>query len=236
MLRIKDKGLTIASPPRCVGIILDGNRRWAKAHGLPSLEGHRKGYEKVKDIMRWAKEAQVLFVIVYAFSTENWNRSPEEVSYLMGLFREALTKQLQELKTEGFRVRCIGERERFSPELQKLLHTAEQETAHLPGPTLVLALSYGGRADILHAARKAVTEGKPDITESEFSSYLSTNGIPDPDLIIRTGGEKRLSGFLTWQSVYSELFFIDTLLPDFSKEEFLNILAEFGKRERRMGK
>lgn len=222
--------------PQCIGIILDGNRRWAKANGLPPLEGHRRGYEKVKEIMRWAKEAGVSFVIAYAFSTENWNRTPAEVSYLMNLFKEALTKQIQKLKREGIRVRCIGERGRFSPELQKLMQQAEDETAGLPGPTLALALSYGGRADILQAARRAVRDGKTNITESEFSSLLWTSGIPDPDLIIRTGGEQRLSGFLTWQSVYSELFFIDTYLPDFSKVEFQSILKEFSERDRRMGR
>ena len=222
--------------PHCIGIILDGNRRFAKARGLPTLEGHRRGYEKVKEIMRWAQEAGISFVIAYAFSTENWNRTPEEVSYLMDLFKEALTRQVQELKAEGIRVRCIGERERFSPELQKLMKDAEEETTRLPGSTLVLALSYGGRADIVQAARRAVREGKTNITESEFSPLLWTHGIPDPDLIIRTGGEHRLSGFLTWQSVYSELFFTDTYLPDFSKEEFSAILTEYAKRERRMGR
>lgn len=224
------------SIPQCIGIILDGNRRWAKANGLSTLEGHRRGYEKIKDIMSWAKEAAVPFVVVYAFSTENWNRSLKEVSYLMGLFKEALTHKLQELKKEGLRVRCIGERSRFSSELQELMRTAEEETAPLPGPTLVLALSYGGRAEILQAARRVATEGKTGVTEEEFSSYLWSAGIPNPDLIIRTGGEKRLSGFLTWQSVYSELFFIDTYLPDFSKGEFQDILTEFGRRERRMGR
>lgn len=222
--------------PQCIGIILDGNRRWAKAHRLPTLEGHRRGYEKVEDIMRWAKEAGVSFVIVYAFSTENWSRSAEEISYLMGLFGEALTKQVQKLTREGVRVRCIGERARFSPELQELMRKAEEETAELPGPTLVLALSYGGRAEILQAVRRAVKEGAGDITEKEFSAHLWSAGVPDPDLIIRTGGEKRLSGFLTWQSVYSELFFTDTFWPDFSEEEFQNILKEFSARERRMGR
>ncbi len=222
--------------PQCIGIILDGNRRWAKAHGLPTLEGHRRGYEKVKDIMGWAKEEQIPFVIVYAFSTENWNRKVEEVSYLMGLFKEILTTKLAELKKEGIRVRCIGERSRFSTDLQGLMDRAEEETAGLSGPTLVLALSYGGRADVVQAVKRAVKEGKNDITEAEFSSYLWSSGLPDPDLIIRTGGEKRLSGFLTWQSVYSELFFVDTLLPDFSKSEFQAILAEFASRERRMGR
>lgn len=236
MVKIKDEGLKIGSAPQCVGIILDGNRRWAKANGLPTLEGHRRGYDKVKEIMEWAKEAHISFVVAYAFSTENWNRSLEEVSYLMGLFKETLTIKLEELKKEGLRVRCIGERSRFSPELRTLMQKAEEETKHLVGPTLVLALSYGGRAEILTAARQIAKEGKCEVTEQEFSSYLWTGGIPDPDLIIRTGGEKRLSGFLTWQSVYSELFFIDTYLPDFSKDEFQAILAEFSTRERRMGK
>ena len=186
--------------------------------------------------MRWAKEADVSFVVAYAFSTENWNRAAEEVSYLMGLFKKTLTEKVAELKKEGVRVRCIGDLSRFSPALQRLMRLAEEETRNLPGPTLVLALSYGGRAEILQAVRRIAIEGKTDIAEEEFSSYLWSHDIPDPDLIIRTGGEKRLSGFLTWQSVYSELFFIDTYLPDFSKEEFQGILAQFSTRERRMGR
>ena len=227
--------MNLESIPKCIGIILDGNRRWAKAKGLPTLEGHRKGYEKVKDVMNWAKEAGVPFVIAYAFSTENWKRVPEEVSYLLGLFRETLTTKLEELRREGFKVRCIGDLSRFSPELQELMHAAEEKTKSCTGPTLVLALSYGGRAEILQAAERVAQDGRQKLSEADFSSYLWTHDIPDPDLIIRTGGEKRLSGFLTWQSVYSELFFIDTYLPDFSKQEFQAILAEFGTRERRMG-
>lgn len=222
--------------PTCIGIILDGNRRFARLHGLPLFEGHRRGFEKVKDIMRWTRAANIPFVVAYAFSTENWHRSEEEVSYLMGLFKEVLTRELAVLKKEGFRVRCIGDLARFSSELQILMRKAGEETAHLPGPTLALALSYGGRADILQAASRAAAEGKVGITEKEFSSYLWSNGIPDPDIIIRTGGEKRLSGFLTWQSVYSELFFVDTLLPDFSESEFQGILTEFEGRDRRRGK
>src|SRR3989338_2650842 len=224
------------SSPQCIGIILDGNRRFAKANNLPTLEGHRRGLEKVKDIMGWARKAEVPFVVAYAFSTENWNRAQEEVSYLMGLFKEMLTQKLADFKKEGFRVRCIGDLSRFSPKLQTPMPKAEEETEHRPGPTLVLALSYGGRAEILQAASRVAAEGKTKITEKEFSSYLWSNGIPDPDIIIRTGGDKRLSGFLPWQSVYSELFFVDTLLPDFSESEFQNILTEFKGRERRMGK
>ncbi|MBI5400854.1 MAG: di-trans,poly-cis-decaprenylcistransferase [Candidatus Yonathbacteria bacterium] len=222
--------------PRCIGIILDGSRRFAKAKGLPTFEGHRRGLEKIQDIMGWTRKAGVPFVVAYAFSTENWNRAQEEVSYLMGLFKEMLTLKLADFKKEGFRVRCIGDLARFSPKLQTLMRETEEETARLPGPTLVLALSYGGRAEILKAVSRAAAEGKTRITEKEFSSYLWSNGIPDPDIIIRTGGDKRLSGFLTWQSVYSELFFVDTLLPDFSESEFQSILTEFGRRDRRMGK
>lgn len=228
--------MTNNSVPKCIGIILDGNRRWAKSKGLPAFEGHRRGFNKVKDVMSWAKEAGISFVVAYTFSTENWNRAPEEVLYLMDLFKEMLTIKLAELKKEGLRVRCIGDLVRFSPELQELMRKAESDTANLPGPTLVLALSYGGRAEIIQAVKHIAREGGAEITEEEFGSYLWGKGIPDPDLIIRTGGEKRLSGFLTWQSVYSELFFVDTYLPDFSKEEFQGILSEFASRERRMGK
>jgi len=235
MVGIKDEGSRVTSP-ECIGIILDGNRRWAKAKGLPTLEGHTRGYEKVRDIMVWAKEAGVSFVVAYAFSTENWNRAPEEVSYLMSLFKKTLAEMLKDLKKDGYRVRCVGDLSRFSPELQELMRAAEGKTRENPGPTLVLALSYGGRKEILQAVERISEVGKTGLTEADFSSYLWTKDIPDPDLIIRTGGEKRLSGFLTWQSVYSELFFIDTYLPDFSKSEFQAILAEFASRERRMGK
>ena len=142
--------MNLKSSPHCIGIILDGNRRWAKAKGLPTFEGHRRGYEKMKEIMGWAKEAQISFVVAYAFSMENWNRSQEEVSYLLDLFREIFADKLEELKKEGIRVRCIGDLSRFSAELQNSIRKAEQETANLSGTTLVLALSYGGRADILH--------------------------------------------------------------------------------------
>jgi undecaprenyl diphosphate synthase len=236
MSKANGEKLQVSNTPRCIGVILDGNRRWAKAKGLPTFEGHRRGYEKVKELMGWAKEAGVKYVLAYAFSTENWNRTPEEVSYLMGLFKGTLTRGLDELQRAGIRVRYIGERSRFSPELQALMTGVENETEALPGPTLVLALSYGGRAEIVQAVQKAVKEGKEELTEQDFASHLWTAGIPDPDLIIRTGGEKRLSGFLTWQSVYSELFFVDTYLPDFSKEEFQAILSEFAGRERRMGR
>ncbi len=215
---------------------MDGNRRFAKREGLPTFEGHRRGYEKLKELMRWAKKAGIGYVIVFAFSTENWNRSPEEVSYLLDLFKFVFTSELGALKKEGIRVRCAGDRARFLPELQTLMARAEKETETLPGPTLVLALSYGGRSEILHAVDELLVSGVKKVSEKDFEARLWTKGIPDPDLIIRTSGEMRLSGFLPWQSVYSELFFTRTLWPDFSEAEFNSILEEFAGRERRIGK
>lgn len=221
--------------PDCVGIIMDGNRRWAKEKGLPQLEGHRLGYEKLKEAVKWAREAGVKNVIVYAFSTENWNRSGDEVSYLMDLFRLMLKKDLKKFKQEKARLRIIGERRRFAPDIQKLMNVAEEETAENDEVTLGICLSYGGRSEILQAANRAIDAGK-QIDEKTFSQYLWTSGMPDPDIIIRTSGEHRLSGFLPWQSVYSELFFTKTYWPAFSKKEFLDILEEFSNRNRRNGK
>lgn len=215
---------------------MDGNRRFARREGFPTVEGHRRGYEKLKEVIRWAKEAGVSYVIVYAFSTENWNRTKEEVGYLMGLFRQVLTTEVESLKKEGVIIRCIGERERFTPTLRKLMNSAETETSAGSGPTLVLALSYGGRAEVLSAVNKALGSGELSVSEEMFKKYLWTHDIPDPDIVIRTGGEKRLSGFLPWQSVYSELFFTETLWPDFSKEEFLAIVDSFSRRKRNFGK
>ncbi|KKU58167.1 MAG: Isoprenyl transferase [Parcubacteria group bacterium GW2011_GWA2_47_12] len=224
------------SSPQCIGIIMDGNRRFARERGLSLMEGHSAGSEKLKEVMRWAREAGIKHVIVYAFSTENWSRSKSEVLYLLRLFKRILTRELAVIKRDGFRVRCVGLLSRFSLELQKIMRNAEQETAGLPGPTLALALSYGGRAEILDAANRALKNGEKNLDEKTFRKYLWTQDLPDPDLIIRTSGEKRLSGFLPWQGVYSELFFTKTYWPALSRTEFFGILKEFGDRERRMGK
>jgi len=228
--------MTDASVPQCIGLILDGNRRWAREHGLPTLEGHRRGLDKIKDIARWAKKAGVGTVIVYAFSTENWNRSPEEVAYLMKLFAEMLSGELDDVKKDGGKIRFIGQRERFEKRLQEEMNRVEAETQEATGGTLVVALSYGGRAEILAAVNKLLKTGTVEIDEDGFRKTLWSADIPDPDLIVRTGKEKRLSNFLTWQSAYSELFFTDTYLPDFSEEEFNAILIEYATRERRHGK
>lgn len=213
-------------------MIMDGNRRWAKARGLPSVEGHKVGFEILKDVTLWSRDAGVKELTVYAFSTENWKRSEEEVRYLMELLEYALTKGLEPLTKEDVRIRLIGERERFPESFQRKMREIEGRTKDSTGITLVIALSYGGRAEILDAVRKMDGE----VTEESLKAHMWSAGLMDPDLIIRTGGEKRLSNFLTWHAVYSELFFTDTLWPDLSKEEYLRILSDFEKRERRMGK
>lgn len=219
----------------CVGIIMDGNRRWAKAKGLSKLEGHRVGLlETLRNAVRFVRARNIKHLVVYMFSTENWNREPAEVSYLMDLFRESVQKEMKELGTEGVRIRFAGQRERFSASLQQAMNDTEEETLQNDAITLWCCLSYGGRAEIVAASRGAAEGG--EITEDSLARHLWTADMPDPDIIIRTGGEKRLSGFLTWQSVYSELFFSDTLWPDFEKEEFDAILEEFAQRERRRGK
>ena len=219
----------------CVGIIMDGNRRWAKAKGLSKLEGHRVGLlETLRNAVRFVRARNIKHLVVYMFSTENWNREPAEVSYLMDLFRESVQKEMRELGTEGVRIRFAGQRERFSASLQQAMNDTEEETLQNDAITLWCCLSYGGRAEIVAGSRAAAESG--EITEDSLARHLWTADMPDPDIIIRTGGEKRLSGFLTWQSVYSELFFSDTLWPDFEKEEFDAILEEFAQRERRRGK
>lgn len=221
--------------PACIGIILDGNRRWARTHGMLVPEGHRAGYERLKDVLTWSREAGVAHVVAYAFSTENWQRPEEEVGALMTLFTFVLEHEIDALVRERVRVRIVGNRSRFSEKLQQLMARAEEATAESYGITLHLLLSYGGRAEIVAAAQALATAGVP-ITEESFAAQLWTGDMPDPDLVIRTGGEQRLSNFLPWQTVYSELFFTDTLWPDFSHEEFTGILESFSARERRHGK
>ena len=222
--------------PKCVGIIMDGNRRWAKEKGLPLLEGHSAGYKKTKEVIKWSKEAGIKNLIFFAFSTENWNRKEEEVSYMMDLLRKILKNEFDEVKKENVRIIFAGQKERFSDDIRGLIENIEEKTKNNTEGTAVFAASYGGRPEILSAVNRAIEGGKKNITEEEFSNLMWTKDVPDPDIIIRTSGEKRLSGFLPWQGVYSELFFIDTNWPAFSKEEFLKILEEYGSRERRIGK
>jgi undecaprenyl diphosphate synthase len=223
--------------PKCIGLIMDGNRRWAKARGLPTHDGHTAGRDVLIDCVRWAKKAGVETLVFFAFSTENWKRTEEEVGYLMKLLENTLRDEFQELKKENVRMRFIGERDLFSETLQTLMTQWEEETGSATGGTVAIALSYGGRSEILRAVERLHVRGyEQGISEEDFSRHLDTTDLPDPDIIIRTGGERRLSGFLTWQSVYSELFFLDTLWPDFSKEEFSAVLEEFAVRKRNFGK
>ncbi len=223
-------------PIKCVGIIMDGNRRWARAHNKPVFEGHSEGYKKLQETMKWAREAGIPHVAAYAFSAENWQRSEEEVGYLMKLFRFILDNETKKMLDEHARVCFVGDRSLFADDIQKAMVKMERETAKDFNITLHLGMSYGGRAEILAATNMLLAEKRESVTEEEFSKKLWSYPMPDPDIIIRTGGEQRLSGFLPWQSVYSELFFVDSWWPEFQQEEFVKIIEKFNARERRMGK
>ncbi len=230
------EGNSHARIPQSIGVVIDGNRRWAKEHGLPVLEGHRAGAEKIKEMLVWAHDAGVKEVIIYVFSSENWKRAAEEVAHLMGLIEYALSQGFEEIIERDVRIRIIGERDQLPQSIQKKISEMEDRTKEAKNGTVALALSYGGRSEILTAVNQLLFQGREQVTEEELRDAMWSAGLLDPDLIIRTGGEKRLSNFLPWQSVYSELFFIDTKWPAFSKEEFLMILDEYGKRERRVGR
>lgn len=235
MISVSPMTDTLKIVPHTIGIIMDGNRRWAKERGLPTLEGHRAGYEKLKDVCRWAREAGVRELIVYAFSTENWNRTQEEVSYLMDLLEHALREMTDEAKREHMRLIVLGDRARLSPALCAAIADAEGSTKH-GAFRFGVALSYGGRTEIIDAIHRIAPERLGAITEEEFSTLLWTRDFQDPDLILRTSGEQRVSNFLPWQSVYSELVFTPTYWPAFEKAEFDAILAEYAARDRRKGK
>jgi len=224
--------------PQCIGVVMDGNRRWAKEQGFPTLEGHRAGYKKLKEAVDWAQEVGISFLIFYGFSTENWNRPAEEVDYLMGLLLHAFRADFSSFKEKEIRVKVIGEKERLSEDIQKAIVAVEKETEHFSNFTLVLAISYGGRGEIISAVKNLMKKYKDPshITEENFKDCLWTAGMPDPDLMIRTGGRNRLSNFLLWQSAYTELFFLPTYWPDFSKEEFLGVLEAYTKIRRTQGR
>jgi undecaprenyl diphosphate synthase len=218
-----------------IGIIIDGNRRWARAQGLHTLDGHREGARRVKDTIDWAKErGHVTDVFFYTLSTENWKRSGTELEYLLLLVEFFFRAHAPAIAASGVRIRIVGERTRFSKKLQRIFDELEESTKGNTAMTAWFGLSYGGRAEILEGAHMLMRD-KALPTAENFKARLWTADLPDPDLIIRTGGEKRLSNFLTWSSVYSELFFIDTYWPAFTKELFFGILDQFEFRQRRMG-
>jgi len=220
---------------------MDGNGRWAASRGLPRVAGHRAGTQAVRRTIEAAIRSQVRWLTLYAFSSENWRRPPGEVLDLTALMRHYLRSEVAELTREGVRVWVIGDRRRFEPDLQAELAEAERRTAHNTRLNLIMALSYGARDEIIEAARRAATAARDGLLdpasmdEAAFGELLSTTGIPDPDLIIRTSGEQRLSNFLLWQAAYAELMFLDVLWPDFSAEHFTAALAEYARRERRYG-
>lgn len=216
--------------PRYVAIVMDGNARWAKARGLGVTEGHRAGTETLKRTVRLAGDLGIEQLTVYAFSTENWTRPLQEVTGLMSLFLERIRSEAQEMDSDGVRMRFIGRRDRFAPQIAEEIEWAEQLTARHTARTLFVAFDYGGRAEILHAAERYSGGG-----EEEFRRHLYASDLEDPELIIRTGGELRLSNFLLWEAAYSELYFSDRMWPDFDREEFERALDSFGSREYRFG-
>ncbi len=224
-----------------VAIIMDGNGRWATNRGWPRLVGHRKGAERVKEIVRASSDLGIDWLTLYAFSTENWKRSTEEVLGLMAIFARYIQREAEGMAREGVRMRFIGDRSRLDPKLQRLMAGIEAKTAHLKRLNLTVAINYGGRDEIVRALRGLACEAAEgridprDLTEAAISARLDTHDLPDPDLVIRTSGETRTSNFLPWQAAYAEYEFTETLWPDFSTAELAAILARFSNRERRFG-
>jgi undecaprenyl diphosphate synthase len=227
--------------PHCVGFIMDGNRRYAETKGEDRLLGHVAGFETFKSVVRWLREKSIVHGVFYAFSTENWKRSQAEVDQLLCIFEDALREQHEKTEpdlhtdgVDGVRVRFIGRREDFAPELQTLMAELEKRSARYTTTTIWIALSYGGRAELLEAVNKAIVCGLP-VDETAFRQKLWSAELPDVDLLIRTSGEQRLSNFLPWQLSYSELHFTPTLWPAFTKDEFTSILSTYALRRRRHG-
>ena len=227
--------------PRHVAIIMDGNGRWAAARGLPRTEGHRRGVEALRATVRAAGEMGIQVLTIFSFSSENWSRPPAEVRDLMGLLRRFIRNDLAELHRNNVRLRVIGEREGLDPDIRRLLEEAEELTRNNGGLIVVVAFNYGSRQEIARAARRLaedVVAGKlpvAAITADALSSHLDAADLPDPDVIIRTSGEQRLSNFLMWQAAYSELVFVPIHWPDFDKAALESAIAEFARRERRFG-
>jgi len=223
--------------PYHVGIIMDGNGRWAQARGLPRIEGHRVGAERAREIIEASADFGIRYLTLYTFSTENWKRPTSEVSTLMKLLELYLKKEFAGLNKKNVRFKAIGELKSLPENIQSLIRETEEMTASNDGMTLITALSYSGRNEIVRAVRKVIESGcRPnEVSEDFFNSYLDTAGLPPPDLIVRTSGERRLSNFLLWQSAYAELYFTDTLWPDFDKEELMLAVQDYQSRERRFG-
>jgi undecaprenyl diphosphate synthase len=223
-----------AEVPRAVAIVMDGNGRWAAAHGVPVAEGHRAGSRALRPIVETAIDVGIESLVVYAFSTENWTRPDEEVGALMEIFGETIDRELVALAREGVRTRFVGRRDRAPDWLQAKLAELEDATARETRLALWIAFDYGGRAELVEAARRIASSGE-EIDEASFARYLYAPEMPDPDLVIRTSGELRVSNFLLWQSAYSEFVFTETLWPDFGPDEFRAAIEDYASRRRRFG-
>ncbi len=227
--------------PKHIGIIMDGNRRWAKSKGLPIAMGHKEGAKTLEKIVRHANKIGIKHLTVYAFSTENWKRSEEEVGALMLLLQNYIESYSKKADSENIKVQFLGDTTAFKPKLQQGIKDCIERTKNNTGITFNIAINYGGRAEIIKAVKEISQDVKnnkidiKDINEELFSSKLYTNGQPDPDLIIRTSGEMRTSGFLTWQSVYSELLFVEKYWPDFNEQDLDDAIIEYQKRNRKFG-
>ena len=228
--------------PKHIAFILDGNRRWAKQHSLPVVMGHKKGAETLIEVAKGAAELGLEYMTIYAFSTENWNRSKEEVSGLMDLLRQYLDDGLAKVAENNVKIIFIGEKEMLAEDIRTKMHKIEHESAKNNGLTLCVALSYGSRQEIVAATKKIaglVKNGDislKDIDSDLFSDMLYTSGLPDPDLLIRTSGEQRVSNYLLWQAAYSEIYVTDTFWPDFNEDAMANAIIDFNNRQRRFGK
>jgi undecaprenyl diphosphate synthase len=232
-----DNAAPLERIPQHVGIIMDGNGRWALARGQPRLAGHRAGVENLRRTITATVEFGIKYLTIYAFSTENWGRPPEEIRGLMFLLDEVLQKELDELHRQGVQLRHLGRLEGLAPRTQEMVLDAIEMTRHNTRLVLNVAFNYGGRAEIVHAIRQMITDGvRPEnVTEELVNQYLYTAGQPDPDLIIRTAGEIRVSNFLLWQAAYAEFYAADVYWPDFDKNEYRRALEHFASRERRFG-
>ncbi|MFZ2560327.1 MAG: polyprenyl diphosphate synthase [Candidatus Nanoperiomorbaceae bacterium] len=224
-----------ADLPTHLGIIIDGNRRWARAHNLPTFEGHRLGYAKLLKMAYVARDRGVKFISAYTFSTENWSRSQEEVEYLMALSLRAFSHDMKKLVKDNFRIIFLGRSDRVAPAINAKITELEQSSHDNTGTTLALCFNYGGHAEIVDAAKQLADSGV-DFTEENFAKNLYHPELPPCDLIVRTSGEQRLSGFQLWRSAYAEFIFVDKNWPDFTEQDFDDVLAEFARRSRRFGK
>jgi undecaprenyl diphosphate synthase len=225
--------------PNHIAIIADGNRRWAKQRGLPTMEGHRKGAETTKKLVRKAKKLGIKIMTFWVFSTENWKRTKDEVGYLMRLFEEMIVTQIKEALEEETRIVHLGRKDRLPEGLRNKINEAEEKTKHFTEHYFVLALDYGGRDEILRAVKKISEKGNsPHFTEEEMNNNLDTSVLPypEPDLVIRTSGEERMSGFMSWQAAYSEYYFSPLLFPDFDEAALESAVRDYSERKRRFGK